>query len=373
MKNIKMLIAGLVFLAPILAYADVASTGQAIAAALNKHDIEAMMRLIDDKAVIRLALKDLDLNERDREGVTKGLTKSLRTNMEIGIRSIENVKGSAKFLRSGKNGVKNFALLRYDLGDQGTEYVEYYVNAIGRVEDWYVHSMATLYSTSVSLSLSTVLKTDSMLFGIFGSRLSSDADLKPFTELRTHLQSQNYAAAYKTLESFPEGFRKSRQWALMRVQFAGRIDDATHRTALRYLAQNFGADTDLQFMLTDHYIFEKQYDRALASIAALERAIGGEDGATAFLRGSILIAAKRFDEAATACRRGIALEADYKSGYWCLVTVGTSTKNGKIAVEGLQSYEKAFNKRFDLVQLGALDAYKEIARTPEFVAWKKSR
>jgi len=136
---------------------------------------------------------------------------------------------------------------------------------------------------------------------------------------------------------------------------------------------SFGAEADLQFMLIDHYFFEEQFDQALASLGALERAIGGEDAATANLRGNILIAARRFPDAAQACRRGMALEADHKQAYWCLVTVGIATRNGRIAVEGLKAYERAFAVEFDLDKLGAQDEYKEVARTPEFAAWAKSR
>jgi hypothetical protein len=126
-------------------------------------------------------------------------------------------------------------------------------------------------------------------------------------------------------------------------------------------------------MLIDHYVFESNFDRALAATAGLEKAIGGEDAATANLRGSILIGAKRYDEAARACRRGMALEVDYAAAYWCLVTVGIQTQNGKIAVEGLKAYEQSFETRFDLEKLGNLEQYRQIGKTPEFQAWKKSR
>jgi hypothetical protein len=373
MKTISGLVALLLLPLQALAQADVAAVGEAIAAALNKRDVEGLYRVLDVDAVTKLVIKDLGLKDADREGVRKGFPKALRNNLEIGVRTIEGTKGTAKYMRSGVRDARPYALVRYDLGDQGIDYVEYYLTPARKVEDWYVHSLATLYSTSARLGLATMLKTDTMLFGLFGTRLTTDADVKPFRELRTHLQAQDFAAAYRVLDTFPESFRKTRQWALMRVTYGGRIDDATHRAALRYLAQNFGKDADLQFMLVDHYLFEEQYDHALASLGALERAIGGEDAATANLRGSVLIAAKRFDAAATACRRGMALEADHKPAYWCLVSVGLATKNGKIAIEGLKAYENAFSTEFDLNKLAALDEYKEIARTPEFAAWKKSR
>jgi hypothetical protein len=371
MKKMVLMAAGLLLAS--LAHADVAATGEAIAAALNKRDVDATLRLIDADAVGRAVIKEMGLNAADRETVLKVFPNALRTNVDLGIRTIAGSNGSAKYLRSGQRNGRPFALVRYDLGDQGIDYVEYYLGKTDKVEDWYVHSMATLFSTSARLGLSSLLKTDSMLFALFGSRMTTEADAKPFVELRTSLQKQDFAGAYRTLERFPEDFRKTRQWALMRVAYGGRVDGDTHRAALRYLAQNFGKDPELQFMLIDHYFFEKQFDGALASLAALERAIGGEDGATANLRGSILIAARRFNEAALACRRSMALESDHKAGYWCLVTVGLNTKNGKIAVEGLKAYEGAFSVEFNLAELAAIAEYKEIAATPEFVAWRKSR
>ncbi|HTG97922.1 MAG TPA: hypothetical protein VL982_10800 [Burkholderiales bacterium] len=371
MKKMVLMAAGLLLAS--LARADVAATGEAIAAALNKRDVNATLRLIDADAVGRAVIKEMGLNAADRETVLKVFPNALRTNVDLGIRTIAGSNGSAKYLRSGQRNGRPFALVRYDLGDQGIDYVEYYLGKTDKVEDWYVHSMATLFSTSARLGLSSLLKTDSMLFALFGSRMTTEADAKPFVELRTSLQKQDFAGAYRTLERFPEDFRKTRQWALMRVAYGGRVDGDTHRAALRYLAQNFGKDPELQFMLIDHYFFEKQFDGALASLAALERAIGGEDGATANLRGSILIAARRFNEAALACRRSMALESDHKAGYWCLVTVGLNTKSGKIAVEGLKAYEGAFSVEFNLNELAAIAEYKEIAATPEFVAWRKSR
>jgi hypothetical protein len=373
MKKVTVLLAGLVLSLNAWAPANVAATGKALAAALNERDLEAVLTTMDVEAVSHLVLKGLGLSDADRETLRKGFGKALRNNVEIGMRTIEGSKGTAKFLRTGARDSRPFALLRYDLGDQGTDYVEYYLTPSGKVEDWYVHSMATFYSTSARLGLATVFKTDSMLFSLFGTRMASGADAKPFTELRTRLQAQDFAGAYRALETFPEGFRKTRQWAVMRVTYGGRIDDATHRAALGYLAANFGSEPDLQFMLIDHYFFEQKYDRALAAVGALERAVGGEDAATANLRGSILIAAKRFNDAAAACRRGMALEPDHKPAYWCLVSVGIATRNGKIAVEGLKAYEKAFEMEFDLDKLAAIDDYKDIARTPEFAAWKKTR
>jgi len=370
MKKLLVLLA-VVMVAP-LARAD-AVVGRAIAEALNKGDIEAVLRTMDVEAVGRQVIKDLGLNDSDRERVLKVFPSAVRTNVEIGVRSMQTSKGSARFMRSGVRDSRPFALLRYDLEDQGIDYVEYYLTSSGRVEDWYVHSLAANFSTLARLSLATALKTDSMLYGMFGTLHLTAADTKPFADLRTHLQAQDFAGAYRTLERFPEEFRKTRQWALMRVSYGGRIDEQTHRAALRQLAKDFGGDPALQFMLVDHYFFEQQFERALAAIGALERGIGGEDAATMNLRGNVLLAAKRYGDASTACRRGMQLEPGHKAAYWCLVAVGLGHNDGKVAVEGLKAYESAFGVRFNLDQLAAQAEYKQIATTPEFAAWRNSR
>lgn len=358
---------------PLGVRADLAATGEAIAKALNARDADAMVRMLDVDAIVGLVVKDLGLSPTDRDAVRRGLPTGLRNNITLSIRAMDSAKGSAKFLRSGSRDGKAFALVRYEMGEQGIDYVEYYLTPGLRIQDWYIHSAANLYSASARFDLATMLKTDSMLFGLFGSRLVTPQDIRPFTELRDHLQKGDFAQAYRTLESFPEGYRKSRHWALMRVTYGGRVDEPTHRASLSYLAQNFGADPELQFMLIDHYFFERQFERALAAIGGLEKTVGGEDAATANLRGNVLAAMQRYDEAAAACRQGMALEPDHKPAYWCLVGVGIAANNGKVAVEGLSAYERAFSVVFDPEKLGAMQEYREVMRTPEFAAWARKR
>jgi hypothetical protein len=55
------------------------------------------------------------------------------------------------------------------------------------------------------------------------------------------------------------------------------------------------------------------------------------------------------------------------------VEVGLDANNGRVAIEGLTAYEKAFKVEFDPVKLAGIDAYKAISKTPEFAAWAKRR
>jgi hypothetical protein len=288
------------------------------------------------------------------------------------MRAIAKNEGTAKFLRAGEEGGKPYALLRLDLGDQGVDYVRYYPSSPRAVEDWYVFTAASLFSTSVRFNLATIFKSESVLFRLFGIGSVPTAQTQAFLDVRDSLVKDDYAGAFKALERFPEDYRKSRQWAVMRVTYGGRAGEEVYRQALRQLAAGFGDDADLQLLLIDHYFYEKQFERALGAIAMLERALGGEDASTSGLRGNLLTALKRFGEAEAACRRGIALEADFKPAHWCLVQVGLDRNDGKLVVGALGAYEKTFGVRFDPEQLARQEAYKQISQTREFAAWAKA-
>jgi tetratricopeptide (TPR) repeat protein len=350
-----------------------ATVGEALAKAANERDVDAFMRHVDTVALVRLVLRDLGLGESDAEALRQHLPASVRNNVATGMRALEQGKASVRFVRDGREDGRAYALLRMDMAEGGVDYVKYFLSPRHAVEDWYIYTSAALFSTQVRFNLATMLKSDSILSAVFGMRALSRSDLKPFSDMRARVAADDYAGAYRALEGFPESYRKSRQWALMRVTYGGRAGDDAYRAALRHLAANFGSDNDLQLILIDHYVYEQQLDKSLAAIAGLELAFGGEDASISSLRGNLLSEMKRYPEAAQACRRAIAQEPDFKQGYWCLISVGTSSNDGKVAVEGLTAYEKAFNLSFDPDKLAAKDAYKEIARTREFAAWAKAR
>ena len=83
----KRIIFILTFLLALPVHADVAETGQAIAEALNKRDVEALMRQLDVDAVVRLATKDLGLGQEDRDRVRRGLPNGLRGNIATSLKA----------------------------------------------------------------------------------------------------------------------------------------------------------------------------------------------------------------------------------------------------------------------------------------------
>ena len=71
------------------AQVNVAATGGAIVAALNKRDLDGVLATMDVEAVSHIVLKGMGLSDADRESLRKGFGKALRTNVEIGMRAMD--------------------------------------------------------------------------------------------------------------------------------------------------------------------------------------------------------------------------------------------------------------------------------------------
>src|SRR5687768_4112388 len=96
-KKVIVLLAGLLFSLP-SAHADTAVAGEALAAALNQRQSEAMMRMLDVDAIVRLVVKDLGLSAADRDSVRRGLPRALRSTLDMSVNALETNKGSARYL-----------------------------------------------------------------------------------------------------------------------------------------------------------------------------------------------------------------------------------------------------------------------------------
>jgi tetratricopeptide (TPR) repeat protein len=220
--------------------------------------------------------------------------------------------------------------------------------------------------------MSAMMHDDSLLSTLLGVKAISERDVKNFRELNGYLAEGDMGNAYRALDRLPESYRKTRDWAMLRVGVAG-FDEHEYRAALERLAADFGSDPSVQFMLIDHYYYQGRFDLAYQAISSFESTIGGEDAVTNFLKCSSLLSWSHYAEAVKACRRGIELEPDFKPAYWGIVSIGLQSSDPQTALAGLSAYERAFGMQFDPDKLAALEQYRALARTPEFALWAKPR
>ena len=347
--------------------------GRQIEQAFNTQDTEALVQLIALQALGREMMRDLGLSAEQAAKMHEGMRTSLRSNIEAGLRNFQQRQGVAKFIRTGKQDGKTYSLVRveYRADDGGFDYVEYYVTPAGLVEDWYTHTRGSRASTAMRLAVSAMLDKGSMLATLFGVKAVDGQEVERFRVFSRHLAAGDLPGAYRALDNLPEGYKRSKDWAMLRASISS-FDEAAYRNSLEHLAKHFGDDASVQFMLIDHYFYQERFDRAYKAVSAFEAHVG-EDGVTNFLKCSCLLGWKRYDEAVAACQRAMALESDFPSGYWGTVTAGIESKNPKVALAALSAYEQAFQVSFDPEVLARTDPYRTIAATPEFAAWAKQR
>jgi hypothetical protein len=347
--------------------------GQQIAQAFNAQDADTLVQLIDLQALSREVMRDLGLSTEQAAKMQEGMRKSLRTNIEAGLRNFAQRQGVAKFIRPGKQAGKAYSLVRieYQAGDGGFDYVEYYVTPAGLVEDWYTHTRGSRASTAMRLAVSAMLDKGSMLATLFGVTAVDGQEVERFRTFSRHIAAGDLARAYQALDSLPEGYKRTKDWAMLRASISS-YDETAYRSSLEHLAKHFGDDASVQFMLIDHYFYQERFDQAYKAVSAFETRVG-EDGVTNFLKCSCLLGWKHYDEAVAACERAMAVESDFKSGYWGAITVGIESKNPRVTLAALSAYEQAFQVSFDPDVLARTDPYRAIAGTPEFAAWAKQR
>jgi hypothetical protein len=347
--------------------------GRQIEQAFNAQDTDILVQLIDLQALSREVMNDLGLSASQAAKLREGMRKSLRTNIEAGLRNFAQREGVAKFLRTGKQDGKTYSLVRieYQAGDGGFDYLEYYVTPAGLIEDWYTHTRGSRASTSMRLAVSAMLDKGSMLASLFGVRSVDGQEVERFRAFSRHLAASDLPRAYQALEGLPEDYKRTKDWAMLRASIAS-YDEAAYRSSLEHLANNFADDSSVQFMLIDHYFYQQRFDQAYKAVTAFEAHVG-EDGVTNFLKCSCLLGWKRYDDAVAACQRATAVESDFKSGYWGLITAGIESGNPKVTLAALSAYEKAFEVSFDPDVLAKTDPYRAIAGTPEFAAWARQR
>jgi len=351
----------------------VEAVGLTVADAFNAGDADTIVGLIDVEGLRQQLADDLGLKPDQAKQVEEGMRKGLRRNVEAGLRAFAQKQGLAKFIRVGRSDAMPYSLVRidYQAEDGGFEYLEYYVSPSGLIQDWYAHTRGSRASAALRLAMSAMMDKDSLLTSLLGVKTVNDGDVKKFRTFSKALAAGDAPGAYRALEDLPAAYRQTKDWAMLRASLAG-FDDAAYRASLDYLARNFGDDSSVQFMLIDHFYYEQRFDLAYQAVAGFERRVG-EDGATNFLKCSCLTGWKRYDEAARSCQRAIATEPDFKSGYWGLVTVGLESGKPGLVLEALSAYEQAFGVVFDPDVLAQTDAYRGLARTPEFAAWAKER
>ncbi len=317
------------------------------------------------------AIQKLDNLSIERDNIIRGIVAI----PDILISKIGQ-RGHIKYLRLVKRKKTYRGLVQVKFNNGELSYFELQVqkdkNGDPKIIDYYDLMLGRSYTTIVSQMLikpeEKIHDTSKIL--IYSTEPSNFQDRYAYT-IR-HYQHGEYQKALDSLQKLPVKFRNTRDMLLLQVQIAKATSRNAYREALVLLESKFSKDPDLGLLLSDHYFFTKQYDRALKSIDEFSLYIGG-DVALDTLRVKILLSQNHFEQAITIGVDAIKEDNSYEDIYWLMLKAYLHTYQYQQVSDTLDILLDKFNVKFEIESFYKDPFYREYGFSKQFKKWKAKR
>ncbi|MFV2061018.1 MAG: tetratricopeptide repeat protein [Gammaproteobacteria bacterium] len=340
----------------------------------KKHD-DAFYNNLNVELIVRNSLagsiQKLDQLSVERDNIIRGIVAipDILTS-KIGLR------GHIKYLRLVKrnNGYRGLVRVKFNTGELSYLEIQAQKDKSGDVKiiDYYDLMLGRSYTTIVSQMLikpkQHTLTSDKILI-YTGDQLSFQDSYAQTIRLYQHGE---YDKSLKSLQKLPVKFISTRDILLLRVQIAKATSRNAYREALVLLENKFSNDPDLGLLLSDHYFFTKQYNRALQSIEKFSEYIGG-DIALDSLRVKILINQNQFKAAIAIGADAIKEDNSYEDIYWLLLKAYLHTYQYHQVGDTLDVLLDKFNAKFEIENFYKDPFYREYGFSKQFKKWKEKR
>jgi tetratricopeptide (TPR) repeat protein len=145
-------------------------------------------------------------------------------------------------------------------------------------------------------------------------------------EMRKLINEGQYQAALDYFQRLPETLQKEKRLLHARIDAAKHLKGKPYDDAVRAYRQQFPVETTTDLILLDAYYEHKMFDRALACIDRIDRAIGGDPYLDA-LRSGLNRMKGDLDAAKSCAQKAIAAEPDLRQPYFALIQVSLAEKD----------------------------------------------
>jgi hypothetical protein len=341
---------------------------QRIATAVQSGQGAALDDAIDVDAILERAYRGLDASDASKREFAAGVKKSFGFGGLIS-KEIEQ-SGSYELLRVRAVKGKQRALFRL-ISPSGVNYHDMELEPTRngksqRVVDIFIFLSGEWLSETMRRAFLPVVAHEKR--GAGGAERAFIDNLPKITELSTAVRKGEHARVLAIYKTLPPEVQKDRNVMLMYYQAASKTGDAEYARALSAIQKAFPNDPALDLLLFDDYFLKKNYDGALAAVARVRRALGG-DAYLDFLEGNIYYS--KGDQAGAKVRlnRAIAAEPDLADPYWTLITISLEQRQWNETARLLDLVEQ--NARVELQDVGNVAEYAEFAKTKAYQTWKQ--
>jgi tetratricopeptide (TPR) repeat protein len=346
-----------------------------LASAFNERDTSMFMQRFDRKVFVDRVVRCTHLPEEQRQQVMKIARQGAdRMGQVIQHRLGKNAR--VKFLRIRPSAADQpdlfNSLYRVDFGDDGLSYWELQLDSRSpsdiRIVDWINYSNGSLVSEGMGDMFGLLLGDDSKPVSGGAASAVKPGNRRVLMRFLSAKRKGNAQAVLQYYKELPKWIRNDRFLQAAWVESAGMVSDDEYRKALSDLARAHGNDPRMSLMLMEHYVFEKDYDRAHALVSQFSKMIGG-DAALEALHANIAYEAGDVKEAVRFSRRAIQADRDYEDTYWTLLHSLVQDRHYEDAVLVLRILAGKFSYSFEPKQLAETPGFSGFAKSAEFQSW----
>jgi thioredoxin-like negative regulator of GroEL len=356
--------------------AQLAEIGKRWAGALSDSDAATLRALVDFEGLGLRSAASLSANETQRASFVRGFVSGGDRMVESWIADVASAEGQARFLKVHTfNGMRG-PLVRYDLGEQGYNYVLLIVEAraaVARVVDIFVATNGQRLGDTLGAATQMLTAPDESVIGkVFGLATVDQELAGMFRTIGRLRLLGRIDEAYALIVQLPEEIRNHRVMLNISLPLAAQLSEDVYREDLARLARYHGDDPTAAFSLIDHYFYEGDTKSAMEAILSMERAFGA-DAAIAQLKASIALEDGDVTRARGYLQEAVELEPENEPMRFALLGLLIEANQYTAAIAVLERLEEDFDHTFVAADFADDEALAGFVKSPEYSSWIAKR
>jgi len=349
------------------------------AAVLNQ-DIKLLnQQFLDWGAILETATSGFEESEtlsEARKGFMKGAQQNLDAPGSIAFQIVNSVAMGSHydFLRLREVDGQWRMLFRMASSEGGLIYLDLILgrNELGglRIVDIFDYYAGEKFSDKFRRGYLPVVQSVSRgvldkLSGKENAYMEHVEDIKRFSELQ---QAGKSAEALKLFKSWPEDLQKNKNLMILRMSAAIDVSEEEYLAAIEDFRSSYPDDPCIDLAVIDSYLLRKEYDKGLAAVDRIEKAVGG-DPYLNVLRAQIYLMAENYQQAKEHAQKAIAEDMTLEDANWALVDIALKEKDHEEVARLLTELEKKFAVEFE--DITQLELYADFVKSEAYQQWLK--
>lgn len=351
--------------------------GELFTTAIIEKNYHAIDERFDRSLFAEKIIRQMNVNGKDEEVIRKAVVENLSLQLMVGtsLNGYDSENINVKMIGVVQKANQRTPIVRVVVAEGGANYYELSLqknNGKYYIDDLFVITNAQFLSETMGQTLAVTLDkgnwTDNFNLDAAGRREVADI----FTKVIQYRKNGDFSGVYTTLKKLPEKVLSFDAMHLAVVMAAAQLDEKIYRAELSAFAKRHGNNPRYTFMLIDHYILTKEYDRALKNVDTLLQRYR-DDAALMLVKCTIYLELNDHKKALQTVQTAIEFEPDYEDAYWTGVTLSLNQKNYEVAITWLKAYEQQFDYNFAAENFQDQELYAGFIKSRAFKRWIKAK